>query len=133
MAPELIKKGDLRRFPDGQILGQHTGIHQFTYGQRKGLGVATGEPAYVVKVEENGTVWLGPEAALYSDCLKLKRPNWLTQVAEGEEFTVKIRFQHRGAKRAFAPSTATTGMLSSRNPSVRSLPDRRRCFIATAS
>jgi tRNA-specific 2-thiouridylase len=98
VAPDLIKKGVLRRYPDGDVLGHHDGIHQFTYGQRKGLGVATGEPVYVIKVDPDGTVWLGPESALYSRTLHLKRPNWLTDVKEGDEFTVKIRFQHKGSK-----------------------------------
>lgn len=98
VAPDLLKKGWLKSFPDGKILGSHEGIHRFTYGQRKGIGVATGEPMYVIKVDPDGTVWLGPESALYSKLLRLCRPNWLTGVSVGEEFTVKIRFQHKGAK-----------------------------------
>ncbi len=66
--------------------------------------MATGEPAYVIKVDPDGTVWLGPEQALYSRTLRLKRPNWLTSVSEGDEFTVKIRFQHRGAKARLRPT-----------------------------
>ena len=97
VAPDLIRKGNLRRFPDGEVLGTHDGIHKFTYGQRKGLGIATGEPIYVVRVDVDGTVWLGPESALFSDRLRLQRPNWLSDVHDGEEFTVKIRFQHKGA------------------------------------
>lgn len=98
VAPDLLRSGSLRLYPSGEVLGKHAGIHQFTYGQRKGLGVATGEPLYVIKLDPDGTVWLGPEAELYSKRLRLNRPNWLTHVSEGEEFTVKIRFQHRGAK-----------------------------------
>jgi tRNA-specific 2-thiouridylase len=98
VAPDLIKKGVLRHYPDGAVLGSHDGIHQFTYGQRKGLGVATGEPVYVIKVDPDGTVWLGPESELYSKTLRLRRSHWLSNVKEGDEFTVKIRFQHKGAK-----------------------------------
>jgi tRNA-uridine 2-sulfurtransferase len=107
VAPDLLKKGFLRLYPSGDILGEHQGIHQFTYGQRKGLGVATGEPLYVVKLDPNGTVWLGPEAELYSKRLSLVRPNWLTSVHEGDEFTVKIRFQHRGAKARLVKNAKT--------------------------
>jgi tRNA-specific 2-thiouridylase len=112
VAPELLKKGKLRHFPDGQILGEHEGIHQFTYGQRKGLGVATGDPLYVVRVDPDGTVWLGPETDLYSKRLTLKKPNWLSPVAVGEEFNVKIRFQHKGAKAKLVRSSEDAAAMS---------------------
>lgn len=98
VAPDLLKGGLIKHYPSNEILGKHDGIHKFTYGQRKGLGVATGEPLYVVRLDSDGTVWLGGESELYSRRLRLKRPNWLAPVDSGDEFTVKIRFQHRGAK-----------------------------------
>ncbi len=98
-APDLLKKGQHKRFPSGEILGQHEGIHHFTLGQRKGLGIATGEPIYVVKVDPvNGDVWLGDEKHLFSSRLKVKKLNWLSDVNEGESVKVKIRFQHKGAE-----------------------------------
>lgn len=94
----LRPPGQLKRYPDGEILGEHQGIHQFTYGQRKGLGLALGEPIYVVKIDpESNTVWLGEEKYLYASKLKVKRVNWLDQLREGEKLRVKIRFQHQGA------------------------------------
>ena len=98
VAPDLLKPGVIRKFPTGETLAEHAGIHHFTYGQRKGLGVATGEPLYVVKIDPGtGTVWLGGEEHLYSDHLTVKNTNWLSDVSEDEDYTVKIRFQHRGA------------------------------------
>ncbi len=98
VAKDLLKPGPVRLFPSGEILGQHEGIHHFTYGQRKGLGVATGTPLYVVRIEAaSHTVWLGEEQHLYSHALTIKNSNWLEDIKEGEEFTVKIRFQHKGA------------------------------------
>lgn len=50
---------------DGNVLGRHKGIYQYTVGQRKGLGIALGYPAFVTKIDtENNTVVLGTEASL---------------------------------------------------------------------
>lgn len=99
VAGDLLKPGTLRLYPSGESLGMHQGIHHFTYGQRKGLGIATGTPLYVVRIDATtNTVWLGEEQHLYSKQLTMKNSNWLSEVSEGEEFTVKIRFQHKGAK-----------------------------------
>ena len=98
VAKDLLKPGVLKLYPSGEVLGEHTGIHNFTYGQRKGLGVATGTPLYVVKIEaDSQTVWLGEESHLFSRDLEVKNLNWLDDVASEEELTVKIRFQHKGA------------------------------------
>ena len=98
VAKDLLSPGSLRLFPTGEALGQHEGIHHFTYGQRKGLGIATGTPLYVVRIDATtGTVWLGEEQHLYSRHLTMKNMNWLSDVSEGDEYTVKIRFQHKGA------------------------------------
>ncbi|HAG91322.1 MAG TPA: tRNA 2-thiouridine(34) synthase MnmA [Bdellovibrionales bacterium] len=95
---EQLHPGRLLRYPTGEILGSHEGFHQFTIGQRKGLGVATGEPIYVVKIDpSSGDVWLGDEEHLYGESLKIARTNWLDSIQEGEQYRVKIRFQHKGA------------------------------------
>ena len=99
VAPDLLRPGDLRLYPSGEVLGQHPGIHHFTYGQRKGIGVASGTPLYVVRIDAStGTVWLGSDAELYSRRMQLIHANWLAPVQAGDEFTVKIRFHHTGAK-----------------------------------
>lgn len=98
VAKDLLRPGELKMYPSGESLGNHEGIHHFTYGQRKGLGIATGSPLYVVRIDaDTNTVWLGDESALYSKTLTLKNSNWLSDVKEGEEYSVKIRFQHKGA------------------------------------
>lgn len=70
---------------DGRILGQHTGILNFTIGQRKGLGVATGEPIYVIRIDaETRDVIVGPREALLSRRLHLREVNWLGDAALDE-------------------------------------------------
>ena len=93
-----LKKGDLKLYPSGEKLGEHNGIHQFTYGQRKRLGVSFSEPLYVVKIDpQTYTVWLGKEHTLYQDHIKVDQLYWLDSIQQGERLKVKIRFQHKGS------------------------------------
>ena len=93
-----LKKGPLRLHPDGEILGRHGGIHNFTVGQRKGLGVSWHCPLFVVKIEkESGEVWLGEVSALYSDKAEVGDIHLLDDVREGERLKVKIRFHDPGS------------------------------------
>jgi tRNA-specific 2-thiouridylase len=98
-APQkALKPGLLKRYPSGEVLGEHTGIHNFTYGQRKGLGISAELPLYVIRIDPaDHTVWLGEDEHLYGQNLILKNLNWLDHVYEGEILRVKIRFQHKGA------------------------------------
>ena len=95
---DLLKPGLIRHFPDGQIMGEHTGIHNFTYGQRKGLGTTHHETKFVIKIEaETGTVWVGDERHLFSKSLRIRKTNWLSNLGPDERVKVKIRYQHSGA------------------------------------
>lgn len=94
-----IIKGDLKLHPSGQVLGQHNGIHHFTYGQRKGLGVSYNEALYVITIDaKTGDVWLGPEEFLYSQKMKVTNINWLDDVSKDESLRVKIRYAHAGSE-----------------------------------
>jgi tRNA-specific 2-thiouridylase len=63
---------------DGRVLGHHAGIINFTIGQRKGLGVATGEPLYVVKLDSDlQRVIVGPREALHTRHILLRDVNWI--------------------------------------------------------
>lgn len=94
-----ICKGNLLSYPLGDILGTHQGIHKFTYGQRKALGVNSQKPLYVVKIEpQTGNVWLGEDKYLYHSIMSVKDFNWLSDVDLKQELNVKIRFHHAGAE-----------------------------------
>lgn len=96
---ENLLPGKLRLYPGGDVMAEHTGIHNFTYGQRKGLGVSYSEPLYVLKIDpETNDVWLGEEKYLYSQSARLHTMNWLDDVEDGETLRVKIRFAHQGAE-----------------------------------
>ncbi|HUR43710.1 MAG TPA: tRNA 2-thiouridine(34) synthase MnmA [Aestuariivirga sp.] len=75
--PDAAEAGDLVHV-DGRVLGRHHGIIHYTIGQRRGLGVADGEPLYVVKVDaESRRVTVGPRAALLQHDVPLASLNWL--------------------------------------------------------
>jgi tRNA-uridine 2-sulfurtransferase len=63
---------------DGRVVGQHPGIEGFTIGQRKGLGIALGEPQFVVRIDgQTRQVVIGPKSALERQTLRAERMNWL--------------------------------------------------------
>ncbi len=98
--PGSRKKGFLMHV-DGYELGQHEGIINYTIGQRKGLGISSSTPLYVVKIDPNtNTVYVGPENSLKSIEFTIKDVNWIGDSLvpiEGLEVIVKIRSAHIGA------------------------------------
>ncbi|WP_303852861.1 tRNA 2-thiouridine(34) synthase MnmA [Bartonella apis] len=77
LRPEAANPGDIVHI-DGRILGRHEGIVNFTIGQRRGIGIATGEALYVVYLDaENARVIVGPREALETRKLFLRDANWL--------------------------------------------------------
>jgi tRNA-specific 2-thiouridylase len=97
LRPNAAEPGDVVHL-DGRHLGRHNGIINFTIGQRRGLGVATGEPLFVVKLDaDTRTVIVGPKEALIARHIRLRDVNWigdeaLSQAAErGITLFVKVR------------------------------------------
>ena len=77
LRPGAGRGGDIVHL-DGRILGEHNGVIHYTIGQRRGLGVATGEPLFVVKIDApNRRVIVGPREALMTSGLLLEELNWL--------------------------------------------------------
>ena len=63
---------------DGRVLGAHDGVIHYTIGQRRGLGVATGDPLYVVKIDAPARqVIVGSREALLTAGLTMEELNWL--------------------------------------------------------
>jgi tRNA-uridine 2-sulfurtransferase len=80
----------------GQKLGEHGGVHRFTVGQRKGLGVAAPAPLYVLKLEaQTGTVVVGPREALDRVSLTASGVNWVSCAAPEEWTRVEAQIRHR--------------------------------------
>src|SRR5438128_2020545 len=82
---------------DGRVIGEHRGIHNFTVGQRKGLGVATGSPLYVLQIKgDTREVVVGSGENLYSNTLRVHRVNLISaeDLPALLRVTVKIRHRH---------------------------------------
>src|SRR3981189_982606 len=86
---------------DGRVIGEHTGIHNFTVGQRKGLGVATGSPLYVLPIKgatQQGIV--GKDEELYSGRLRTHRFTLISVAELWEPMRVGVKIRHRHAPAA---------------------------------
>jgi tRNA-specific 2-thiouridylase len=98
MHPEALAQGEIVHM-DGRVLGTHEGIVHYTIGQRKGLGIAAGEPLYVVKLDHRaGRVIVGPREALKTHTVRLRDVNWLgdmplaeASAGNGAPVEVKVR------------------------------------------
>ena len=91
----------------GHVLGHHEGIEFYTIGQRKGLGITTPRPVYVVELDvENNRVVVGDETALDRDEFAAGSCNWIPfdHLTEPIEVTAKIRYNHPGTLATVTPA-----------------------------
>ncbi len=92
------KKGVLKKFPSGEVMSTHEGIHLYTIGQSKGLGMTYHEKLFVIKIDPmDNTVWVGEEKHLFFNEVDVIETHLLGPVRDGEILNVKIRYQHKGA------------------------------------
>jgi tRNA-specific 2-thiouridylase len=95
---EKVKGG---RFVDskGNYLGDHEGYPFYTIGQRKGLGIAMGEPMYVIGIDaDTNTVTLGEKQELVKQKAIVRQPNFIkyTSISSNEEILTKVRYKDKG-------------------------------------
>jgi len=108
--PDFVAKradlpGGVIRDKGGRELGRHGGIHRFTIGQRKGLGLATGVPLYVVDIDaESSAVTVGSREDLERDSLTASRVNWISGETPSAPIRAHARIRYRHAE---APATIT--------------------------
>jgi tRNA-specific 2-thiouridylase len=97
LRPNAMEPGEITDL-DGRVLGAHQGIAHFTVGQRKGLGIASGSPFYVVRLDAaTRRVVVGPREALRMDRITLRDVNWIGDgvldraLGSGLEIFVRVR------------------------------------------
>ncbi len=97
LQPSAATPGDIVHI-DGRVLGRHEGILRYTIGQRRGIGIASGEPLYVVHLDaDRARVIVGPREALETRRVYLRAMNWLGDEdlsivgPEGIELFAKVR------------------------------------------
>jgi tRNA-specific 2-thiouridylase len=95
LRPDAVAEGEIVHV-DGRVLGEHDGVINYTIGQRRGLGVATGQPLFVVKLDAGKRrVIVGPREALAVSAMTLSEINWLgdatPDASSGFEVLVRVR------------------------------------------
>ena len=102
LPPSAFRKGKVFH-ADGSYLGEHTGIQNYTIGQRKGLGISLGKPAYVVALDaKRNRVILGDNEHLMADTLTASDNNYFIDVPIDEPFAVEAKIRYRAQA---APAT----------------------------
>ncbi|HYE31297.1 MAG TPA: tRNA 2-thiouridine(34) synthase MnmA [Methylomirabilota bacterium] len=90
----------------GKVLGHHDGIEFYTIGQRKGLGLSTPKPMYVIELHpETNRVVVGDDTMLERDTLRIERCNWIPfeTLDEPVQAMAKIRYNHPGVDATITP------------------------------
>ncbi len=91
---------------DGQVMGEHAGVHHFTVGQRRGLGVAAGEPLYVISTEPaTRRVIIGRNDDLLRSTMRVAQVNWISIAPPSQPVRaeVKIRNKHTASWATLEP------------------------------
>jgi len=104
---------------EGTVIGRHQGVHQFTIGQRKGLGFAAGKPLYVLSIDrENNRVVVGDDESLRTATCEVENVNWIAHEATNEPLraAVKIRHKHIPAEATVLPLDSTHARITFDTP-----------------
>jgi tRNA-uridine 2-sulfurtransferase len=81
---------------DGRVMGRHTGVHNFTIGQRKGLGFTTGQPVYVVAIDtENNRITVGEDEALRATSFEVENVNWVSIDGPSTPVRAQVKIRHK--------------------------------------
>ena len=115
----------------GERLARHAGVHRFTIGQRKGLGIAAHAPLYVLKIDaETGDVTVGPRSALDRASFTVSDVNWI-QHGGGSSWataSVQIRHRHRPASGRLRPIDETRALFELDEPQAAVTPGQAAVF-----
>lgn len=94
-APDRVRGGEVVS-TGGEVLGRHAGVHRFTVGQRRGLGIAGPEPRYVVSIDAGaGRVVVGTAEEASRDAFLVEDVRWVAPRPPGGPIEVRVRVRHR--------------------------------------
>lgn len=104
--------------PEGKKIKKHSGVHNYTVGQRKHLGVALGKPVFVKEIKENGDILLGYAGDEYFTSVELSSPVYAEEkpFETGEMFNVKVRSASKGEEARVVYSDKERVVLEFINP-----------------
>jgi tRNA-specific 2-thiouridylase len=118
---------------DGAVIGHHNGLHQFTIGQRKGLGFAAGKPLYVLSIDaQNNRVVVGEDEDLRTTICELENVNWIACEQPGAPLRtdVKIRHKHLAAPATITALDATRARVAFDSPQRAITPGQAAVFYS---
>jgi len=110
---------------EGRAMGRHAGIHHFTIGQRRGLGIAHPMPLYVLDLRpEANSVVVGERSQLGSTCCRIARCNWIAipDLTGPLRISAKIRSRHQEAPATVTPSDNGTALVEFDSPQMAVTP-----------
>ena len=136
----LLEQGS--RLPDdsgeivttsGEVLGRHTGLHQYTVGQRKGIGVSAGRPLYVVSLDRaKNRLVVGEDQDLRSTKCEVRDVNWISIATPSAPVgaMVRVRNRHEPSPAQITPLDATTARVTFREPQRAITPGQAAVFYS---
>jgi tRNA-specific 2-thiouridylase len=81
---------------DGTVLGRHTGVHNYTIGQRKGLGFATGKPVYVLAIDpDKNRIIVGKDDSLRTTSCEIENVNWISIAGPAAPLRAQVKIRHK--------------------------------------
>jgi tRNA-uridine 2-sulfurtransferase len=117
----------------GEVIGHHGGLHHYTVGQRRGLGLAAGRPLYVVSLDlDANRVVVGDDADVVRDSFEVRDVNWIPfEEPEGPlAVQVKIRHRHEPAEAKVEALDATTARVRFQVPQRAVTPGQAAVFYS---
>jgi tRNA-specific 2-thiouridylase len=115
----------------GDVIGRHNGVHNFTIGQRKGLGFATGKPVYVLSIDpEKNRIVVGEDEVLRKTTCEVEGVNWISCARPSAAIRVyaKIRHKHEPAPATIEPLDGATARVSFDSPQRAITPGQATVF-----
>jgi tRNA-specific 2-thiouridylase len=117
----------------GEVVGQHTGLHQYTVGQRRGLGFSIGRPVYVVSLDRaNNRLVVGEDSELRSSTCEVRDVNWIPFECPDAPLraSVRVRNRHEPAEAEITPLDKTSVRIAFMEPQRAITPGQAAVFYA---
>lgn len=118
---------------DGTVVGRHSGVHNFTVGQRKGLGFAAGKPLYVLSIDpEKNRVVVGDDESLRTTSFEVSGTNWVSIAAPTSPIraSVKIRHKHEPAAATIKAIDGSSARITFETPQRAVTPGQAAVFYS---